>query len=207
MAKKRKRKLTAIEKAAKKRRRQEYQTVFINGKMKRIRRPPTIDGVSVDEFIRNNADPIFLHQEGLWEYLEPTTDPWVAAQYPIVLTPIGRESVAFIATETGDDLVVGYAIALAEPGEVISLILQRNPRFEVSLPRDERGVSVSHEALAGGELELATRIVVRGFHVDIETTAGTYQIDLSAVDPEEIASARDVLLQMHRHGGFSLDMR
>lgn len=28
-----------------------------------------IDGLDVDEFIRHNADPIWLHQEGLWEYL------------------------------------------------------------------------------------------------------------------------------------------
>jgi uncharacterized protein YnzC (UPF0291/DUF896 family) len=67
---KKKRKLTAAEKAAKRQKRKEYQTVFIGGKMKRVRRPPTIDGMSVGEFIRRNADPIWLHQEGLWEYLE-----------------------------------------------------------------------------------------------------------------------------------------
>jgi uncharacterized protein YnzC (UPF0291/DUF896 family) len=67
---KRKRKLTAAEKAEKRRRRREYMTIFINGKQKRVKRPPTIDGMDVDEFIRRNADPIWLHQEGLWEYME-----------------------------------------------------------------------------------------------------------------------------------------
>jgi predicted RNase H-like HicB family nuclease len=67
---KRKRRLTATEKAAKKRRRAEFRTVFINGKQKRVRRPPTIDGVSVDEFIRSNADPIFLHEMEIWELME-----------------------------------------------------------------------------------------------------------------------------------------
>lgn len=67
---KRKRKLTAAERAEKKRRKAEFQTVFINGKMKRVRRPPTIDGMSVDEFIRRNADPIFLHEMEMWEFLE-----------------------------------------------------------------------------------------------------------------------------------------
>lgn len=43
--------------------------VFVNGKQKRIRRPPTIDGMDVDAFIRQNADPIWLHQNGMWEYL------------------------------------------------------------------------------------------------------------------------------------------
>ena len=64
---KRKIKLTAAEKAEKKRMRKEYMTIFINGKQKRVKRPPTIDGVDVDEFIRRNADPIWLHQNEMWE--------------------------------------------------------------------------------------------------------------------------------------------
>lgn len=68
---KQKRKLTAKQKAEKARRRQEYMWIFVRGKQKRVRRPPTIDGMDVDEFIRRNADPIWLHQEGLWEYLMP----------------------------------------------------------------------------------------------------------------------------------------
>jgi hypothetical protein len=59
--KKPRRKLTASEKAEKRRRRKEYMTIFINGKQKRVKRPPTIDGLEVDEFIRRNADPIWLH--------------------------------------------------------------------------------------------------------------------------------------------------
>ncbi|HLN97023.1 MAG TPA: hypothetical protein VK208_00915 [Pyrinomonadaceae bacterium] len=70
MAKK-KRKLTARERAEKKRRRQEWMTIFIHGKMKRIRRPPQNDGVDVVvEFIRQNADPMWLHQNEMWEYIE-----------------------------------------------------------------------------------------------------------------------------------------
>jgi len=72
---KRKRKLTAAEKAAKKRKKAEFQTVFIGGKMKRVRRPPTIDGMDVHEFIRRNADPIFLHEMGMWELMEPDGMP------------------------------------------------------------------------------------------------------------------------------------
>ena len=64
---KRKIKLTAAEKAEKKRMRKEYMTIFINGKQKRVKRAPTIDGVGVDEFIRRNADPIWLHQNEMWE--------------------------------------------------------------------------------------------------------------------------------------------
>jgi hypothetical protein len=66
---KRKRKLNAAEKAEKMRRQKEFMTIFINGKQKRVRRPPTIDGVDVDDFILKNADPIWLHQNGMWEYM------------------------------------------------------------------------------------------------------------------------------------------
>jgi uncharacterized protein YnzC (UPF0291/DUF896 family) len=66
---KRKRKLTPTEKAEKKRRQKEYMTIFINGKQKRVKRPPTIDGMDVDEYIQRNADPIWLHQNKMWEYM------------------------------------------------------------------------------------------------------------------------------------------
>jgi hypothetical protein len=67
---KQKRRLTASEKAEKRRRRKEYMTIFINGKQKRVKRPPTIEGMDVDEFIRRNADPIWLHQNEMWEYMD-----------------------------------------------------------------------------------------------------------------------------------------
>ena len=64
-----KRKLSPAEKRAKKKRREEFMMIFINGKQKRVRRPPTVDGMDADEFIRRNADPIWLHQNGFWEYM------------------------------------------------------------------------------------------------------------------------------------------
>ena len=65
-----KRKLTQAQKAAKKKRQKEYMTIFINGKQKRVKRPVTIDGLDVDEFIVRNADPIWLHQNEMWEYMD-----------------------------------------------------------------------------------------------------------------------------------------
>jgi len=50
-------------------RRKEFVTVFMNGKQKRIRRPPTIEGMDVDDFVKRNADPILLHQNELWEVM------------------------------------------------------------------------------------------------------------------------------------------
>jgi hypothetical protein len=75
---KRNRKLTAAEKAAKKRRKAEFQTVFVNGKQKRVRRPPTIDGMDAEEFIRRNADLIFLHEHEMWELMEESDAPAAA---------------------------------------------------------------------------------------------------------------------------------
>ena len=70
-----KRKLTAAERARKRRRKQEYMTVFVHGKQKRVRRPPTIDGMEVEEFIRRNADPVWLHQNELWDYTAGCGEP------------------------------------------------------------------------------------------------------------------------------------
>ena len=67
---KRKRKLTPADKAQKKRLREMYEIVFINGKQKRVRREPTVEGLPVDEFIRRNADPIWLHQNEMWELID-----------------------------------------------------------------------------------------------------------------------------------------
>jgi hypothetical protein len=64
------RKLTAAEKLARKQRHKEFMTIFVHGKQMRVRRPVTIDGMDVDEFIRRNADPVWLHQNELWEYMD-----------------------------------------------------------------------------------------------------------------------------------------
>ena len=71
-----KRKLTAEQRRAKKKRREETQIVFMNGKQVRVKRPLTIDGMSVDEFIMANADPIWLHQNGMWEYIQTEDSIW-----------------------------------------------------------------------------------------------------------------------------------
>ena len=64
-----KKKLTAAQRAAKKQRKKDFMNVFMNGKQVRVRRPPTIDGIDAEEFISQNADPIWLHQHGYHEIL------------------------------------------------------------------------------------------------------------------------------------------
>jgi hypothetical protein len=66
-----KRKQNPAEKRARREQRQKFMTIFVNGKQKRVPRPPTIDGVPVDEFVARNADPIWLHQNELWWLINP----------------------------------------------------------------------------------------------------------------------------------------
>ncbi len=44
-------------------------TIFIRGKQGQVRRPPTIEGMDEEEFLRQNADPIWLKQHGYYELL------------------------------------------------------------------------------------------------------------------------------------------
>jgi hypothetical protein len=64
-----KRKRTPAEKLARKLRKEKFMFVFVNGRQKRVRRPETIDGMPVDEFIARNANPIWLHQNEMWELM------------------------------------------------------------------------------------------------------------------------------------------
>jgi hypothetical protein len=72
--KKPKRKRTPAEKRARRERQKKFMTIFINGKQKSVPRPQLIDGIDVDEFIARNADPIWLHQHELWEYMTPADE-------------------------------------------------------------------------------------------------------------------------------------
>ena len=50
----------------------------MNRKQVRINRLPTADGIPVGQFIDENADPIWLHQNEMWELMpveEPISDP------------------------------------------------------------------------------------------------------------------------------------
>ena len=69
-----KRKRTAAEKHAKRERQKNFMIIFINGKQKRVLRPPMIEGLPVNEFIARNANAIWLLENELEEIL-PLDDP------------------------------------------------------------------------------------------------------------------------------------
>ena len=55
-------KLKKIRRDRKVEQRKKYKYIFINGKQVKVEKEPEIDGKPVDDFIRENADPIWLHQ-------------------------------------------------------------------------------------------------------------------------------------------------
>jgi hypothetical protein len=67
-------KRTAAEKRARRERKLKFMTIFVNGRQKRVPRPQLIDGLPVEEFIARNADPVWLHEQGLWEYMTPDNE-------------------------------------------------------------------------------------------------------------------------------------
>lgn len=73
-----KKKLTPAQKQAKKKakgeRQKKYMWVFMNEKQVRVKRPETIDGIDPYEFIRNNVDPIWSHQNEMWELMNQEED-------------------------------------------------------------------------------------------------------------------------------------
>lgn len=60
-------------------------TIFVNGRQKSVRRPQLIDGMSVDDFIARNADPLWLHQNEMWELMPLDTDAETAEDFPGLL--------------------------------------------------------------------------------------------------------------------------
>ena len=115
------------------------------------------------------------------------------------------EVVSFITVEDGDDLIVSFAIADDEPGEIASLILLRTPKYEALLPTVERGVHVSHESFPEvDDGDLLRRFTISGSVIRIETTRSHYDLDASAIDPGELAEARRILRKMNFDQSFIL---
>jgi hypothetical protein len=125
---KQKKKLSPVQKAAKKKRQKEYMTIFINGKQKRVKRPVTIDGMDVDEFIRRNADPIWLHQNEMWEYmgLAEDDDPFLFHEFD----EKGKKQGLTLAWMANMKMHVGY-VSASEAGDYYQVLFEeRDPDSE-----------------------------------------------------------------------------
>ena len=121
-------------------------------------------------------------------------------------TQKNRERVTFITTEDGDDLIVSFAIEDDEPGEIVSLILLRTPKYESLLVEGERGVSVSLESEFDDNEDYLRRIRLGAPVTTIETTCKRYELDVSRVDSSELKAARRILRRMNFDRRFVLEL-
>ena len=115
------------------------------------------------------------------------------------------EPVAFLTLEEDDDLIVSFAIDGDEPGDVISLILLRTPKYESLLPLEERGVSVSHDAFPESGDERLQHIRLGPSVIAIISTKRRYRLDVSRVATAELADARRILSRMNFDDRFILE--
>jgi hypothetical protein len=117
------------------------------------------------------------------------------------------ETVEFITTESGDDLIVSFAIAgRADPVDVVSLTLLRTPKYEFILEPDERGVSISHEDMLDDE-DMLESIRWEGTTVRIATRAGRrYVLDVRRVSDEDARQAKEILAAMNADHAFKLEV-
>ena len=113
------------------------------------------------------------------------------------------ERVEFITTESGDDLIVSFAIGRTDPGEIRSLILMRTTKYEFTLDDSERGVSVSDEDRDEDD-DLLDEIEFRGVEIRIVSRKAEYQLDCRRVDAEELDEAKKNLHAMNFDNRFQI---
>ena len=99
------------------------------------------------------------------------------------------EIVAFITTESGDDLIVSFAVqAAADASEIESLILLRTPKYEPLLPECERGVRVSFERHPDDEDDflMAVEYAAAAGTVRVRTRLHESELDVGKVEAKEL---------------------
>jgi hypothetical protein len=110
------------------------------------------------------------------------------------------ERVSFITMETGDDLVLSFAVQHPDdPSEIESLILMRTPKYEFLLEEHERGVDVSFERHEDDQDDYLQRIdyLKADALVRIQTSAREYELDVRKVGANELKQMRKILKKMN----------
>lgn len=109
----------------------------------------------------------------------------------------------FITTESGDDLIVSFALSAGEPGEIRSLILQRTPKFEFLFDKSERGVRFSDED-TWDEDDMLQSIEISQDAISLRTLQRDYALEIRGVDTKELKRAEKILRKMNYDGAFEL---
>ena len=99
------------------------------------------------------------------------------------------ERVSFITVQTGDDLILSFAVQRHDdPSEIESLILVRTPKYEFIFEDHERGVRVSFERHADDQDDYLQNIdyAEADAMVRIQTSSRQYELDVRKVDADEL---------------------
>jgi len=114
------------------------------------------------------------------------------------------DTVSFITTQTGDDLILSFAIVDRADAEGIrSLTLLRTPKYEFFMPTTERGVHVLFEGQSQGYLK-SFEFSELSRMARLTTPRGGRELDFSHVSDQEVQAMRQVLGLMVEGGHFEL---
>ena len=112
-----------------------------------------------------------------------------------------RELVAFITAQTGDDLVISFAVGKPDdPTDIESLTILRTPKYEAFLDEWERGAKVSFDRdLEDDEIVLLREVFYAPDDkcVTLSTDDRTYKLDVRKVDPRELSAMCGVFRKMN----------
>jgi hypothetical protein len=103
-----------------------------------------------------------------------------------------REFVAFITVQTGDDLIVSFAVCPPDDlADIETLTILRTPKYEFLLEEWERGASVSFAREREGDEVVLLREVFYAPDdkcVTLHTDHRTYKLDVRKVHPNELSA-------------------
>ena len=100
--------------------------------------------------------------------------------------------------QTKKDLILSFALA---PSAERSLVLLRSPPYEILLPEEERGISIS--MVPGDEDDdrnLLVSVLWEASRVELRSQLRTYLVDISMVDKKEISAGQALLREMAKDG-------
>jgi hypothetical protein len=108
------------------------------------------------------------------------------------------DTVAFITTQTGTDLIVSFVLVRDDDPEGIeSLTLLRTPKYEPFLDEEERGVTVALELQEGHDLLVRAHFDKDAATIRLKTQSREYDLDLRKVDPIELEHMSTVFRKMN----------
>jgi hypothetical protein len=114
-----------------------------------------------------------------------------------------EELVAFITVESGEDLIIAFAVCRPDdPSDIESLIILRTPKHENFLYEWERGASVSFDRDRNPERDetILLREVIYAPDdkwVTLRTDYQNYKLDVRKVDPRELSAMCRVFRKMN----------